>query len=69
MLKRLWYVIAFGWAAMVMLNGLTRAHGPTGIDVGMALAPFLAMRLLQFIVFGAQPRTVPYRPYRGSAPR
>ena len=56
MLKRAWCVIVIMWSGLVMLNGFTRANGPTRIDVGLAIAPLIVARIARFVVLGPRPR-------------
>jgi membrane protein YqaA with SNARE-associated domain len=56
MLKRAWFVIAIMWSGLGMLNGFTRANGPTRIHVGLAIAPLIVARIARFIVLGLRPR-------------
>ena len=62
MIKRLWYVLAFGWAACNLVGGVNAK------SLEIASAPFVVMAVLVFIVRGVPRRaTVPYRPYRGNS--
>ena len=64
MFKRAWLVFALLWAFAFLGNGLSKADGIRRLDVVLAFAPLVVMRVARFIVLGAQPRTVPYRPRR-----
>jgi hypothetical protein len=62
MLKRAWFVIAMGWAGLFLFNGFSKEGGIRPLDVILACAPFTLAKVVGFIVHGAKPRSIPYRP-------
>jgi len=60
MLKRLWFVIVWGWAMVFLLNCATKIDGIRPLDVVLAFAPIAIMWVLRFIVVGPAPRVSPY---------
>lgn len=64
MFKRLWFVIAFGWAACCLWGGMTRpVYGLMGKDVFIAFLPLAIAWVGRFVVFGL-PRRQAGRPGR-----
>jgi hypothetical protein len=52
MLRRLWFVIAFGWAACCLWGGLDRPEGLMGKDVFIAFLPLGVIWIARFVLFG-----------------
>lgn len=70
MIARAWFLLSCVWAFAFIGNGLTKAHGLGGVDIGLAAAPFAVPIVLalafRFITTGTFRRL---QVYPAAAPR